>query len=66
LSILQNLKKKQIDFTLASVHAPVNSGTYVEMPKQYEMDGKVLEVNKNPYGLCDAPGNILLSLEEQT
>ena len=63
LSILQNLKTKQIDFTLAFVHAPVNNGTYVEMPKQYEMDGMVLELNKNLYGLCDAPANFFYHLK---
>ena len=32
LSILLELKSKQVDYTLAFVHAPIDPGTYVEMP----------------------------------
>ena len=32
LSILLELKTKQVDYTLAFVHAPIDPGTYVEMP----------------------------------
>ena len=63
LSILQNYKTKQIDFTLAFVHAPLDPGTYVEMPRGFEFDGMIMELNKNLYGLCNAPANFFYHLK---
>jgi len=47
LSILQDYKTKQINFTLAFVHAPLDPSTYVEMPRGFEFDGMIMEMNKN-------------------
>jgi hypothetical protein len=44
LSILEKLTTKQIDFTLAFVRAPLKPGTYVEMPKGYELEGHIQEL----------------------
>jgi hypothetical protein len=44
ITILEGLATKQIDFTLAFVHAPIESGVYIEMPKGYELDGHILEL----------------------
>ena len=63
LSILQEYKTKQIDFTLAFVHAPLDPGTYVEMPRGFEFDGMIMELNKNLYGLCNAPANFFYHLK---
>ena len=50
MSIIENLKTKQVDFTLAFVQAELPPGTYIEMPQMYEMDGYVLELKRNLYG----------------
>ena len=65
LSILEKLTTKQIDFTLAFVHAPIKPGTYVEMPKGYELQGRILELKRNLYGLSEAPMNFFNHLKLQ-
>jgi hypothetical protein len=64
LSILLGLKTVQVDYTLAFVQAPAEPGTYIEMPKMFELDGMVLELRRNLYGLCDAPKNFYNYLRE--
>ena len=65
LSILLELKTKQVDYTLAFVHAPIDPGTYVEMPKEYEQEGMILELKRNLYGLRQAPMNFFNHLKSQ-
>ena len=55
LSILLNLKTIQVDYTLAFVQAPADPGTFLEMPKLFEIPGMILELKRNLYGQCDSP-----------
>ena len=48
------LKTVQVDYTLAFVQAPAEPGTYVEMPRLFEIPGMVLELNQNLYGQCES------------
>lgn len=72
LSVLLELKTKQIDYTAAFVHAPINTdpeflklseeeqrrqSVYVECPRGYPSPGKVLKLKKSLYGLRQAPRN---------
>ena len=54
LSIMLGLKTVQVDYTLAFVQAPAEPGTYVEMPRLFEIPGMVLELNQNLYGQCES------------
>lgn len=55
LSLMLNLHTVQVDYTLAFVQAKADPGTYVEMPKLFEIPGKVLELKRNLYGQCESP-----------
>ena len=55
MSCILNLETKQVDFTLAFVHAKAEPGSFIEMPKGFELEGYVLELKRNLYGSCDAP-----------
>ena len=54
LSIILDLKSKQVDYTLAFVHAEAEPGTYIEMPRMFEKPGFILELKRNLYGQRDA------------
>ena len=55
MSIILNLDTKQVDYTLAFVHAEAEPGTYIEMPRMFEREGYILELKRNLYGQRDAP-----------
>ena len=55
MSIILNLDTKQVDYTLAFVHAEAEPGTYIEMPRMLEKEGYILELKRNLYGQRDAP-----------
>ena len=55
LSIILNLSTIQVDYTLAFVQAPDEPGTFIEMPKLFEIPGMILELNRNLYGQCKSP-----------
>ena len=63
LSIVMELKTKQVDFTLAFVQAKLDPGTYIEMPRLFEEEGKVLELKRNLYGGRDAGANFFFLLK---
>jgi hypothetical protein len=65
MSILMNLETKQIDYTAAFVHAPIDCLVYVEMPKGFEIDGMVWRLNKSLYGLAQSPRNFFLHTKGQ-
>jgi hypothetical protein len=65
LSILLELETKQVDYTLAFLHAKIDPGTYVEMPRGFEKDGYVFELKRNLYGLRQAPLNFFNHLKDQ-
>ena len=70
LSVQFELATRQVDYTAAFVHAPIDvdpnydqmtpeeqakSGVYVEMPKGFREPGKVYKLRKSLYGLRQAP-----------
>jgi hypothetical protein len=55
MTILLNLENKQIDYTAAFLQAPIDHDVYVEMPKLFQVDGKVWKLQRAIYGLKDAP-----------
>ena len=61
MSLQKNWKTKQIDFSNAFVHAPINRDVYVALPMLFNdsngIDSKelCLKLNKSLYGLKDAP-----------
>ena len=65
LTVILDLKTKQIDYTLAFVHAKSKPGVFIEMPRGYEREGYVLELKKNLYGSRDAPKNFYYHLKQQ-
>ena len=80
LSIVLNLATVQVDYTAAFLHAPIDrdpnwnsmtrqererSGVYVEMPRGFGQDGKVLKLIRSLYGLKQAPRNFFLHFKGQ-
>ena len=55
LSAQMELASRQVDYTAAFVHAPIDSEIYVEMPRGFTKPGKVLRLKKALYGLSQAP-----------
>ena len=55
MSIILDLETKQVDYTLAFLHAEAEPGTYIEMPRMFEKKGCILELKRNLYGQRDAP-----------
>lgn len=53
-----------MDYTLAFVQAPAENNTFVEMPRMFEVPGYVFELQKNLYGLCEAPRNFFQHLRK--
>lgn len=80
LSIILELSTKQVDYTCAFLHAPIDqdprwnelseeeqlrSGVYVNMPRGFTQPGKVLKLKKSLYGLKQAPRNFFLFLKDK-
>jgi Reverse transcriptase (RNA-dependent DNA polymerase) len=80
LSILLDLSTKQIDYTAAFVHAPIDrdpnwdnltveqqerSGVYITMPRGFTQDGKVLKQKKSLYGLKQSTRNFFKFLKSK-
>ncbi len=65
LTVILDLKTKQIDYTLAFIHAKSKPGVFIEMPRGYEREGHVLELKRNLYGSRDAPKNFYYHLKNQ-
>jgi hypothetical protein len=78
LSLILNLATRQVDYTAAFLHAPIDedpdiehmsaeerrrSGVFVEMPKGFSEPGKVLKLKKSLYGLKQAPRNFFQHLK---
>jgi hypothetical protein len=57
LEVLLDLKSKQGDVTAAFLHADLGKDeeVYVEMPRGFKQDGKVLKLKKTLYGLRQSP-----------
>jgi hypothetical protein len=78
MSIIFDLATLQVDYTAAFVHADIDqppnwdtmtelgkerSGVYIEMPRRFVEDGKVLKIKKSLYGLKQSPRNFFLQLK---
>jgi len=78
MSIILNLSTKQVDYTAAFVHAPIDlpprynqiskreqeqAGIYIEIPRSFMQSGKVLKLKKSLYGLKQAPRNFFMHLK---
>ena len=78
LSLVLNLATRQVDYTAAFLHAPIDedpdiehmsaeerrrSGVFMEMPKGFSEPGKVLKLKKSLYGLKQAPRNFFQHLK---
>jgi hypothetical protein len=64
LSVLLGLATKQVDYTLAFVHADLKDDVYVRMPRMFERPGYIYKLKKSLYGLRQAPLNFFLYLKE--
>ena len=60
MTILLNLENKQIDYTAAFMQAPIDHDVYVEMPKLFQVKGKVWKLKRALYGLKDAPRSFFM------
>jgi hypothetical protein len=80
LSILLDLQTVQVDYTAAFLHADIDkdpnwanmseaerekSGVYLEMPRGFRDEGKVLRLRNSLYGVKQAPRNFFLHLKEK-
>jgi hypothetical protein len=80
LSVILNLATKQVDYTAAFVHAPIDippnyndmsedekqrTGVFVNMPRGFTQARKVLKLQKSLYGLKQAPRNFFMFLKEK-
>eukprot|EP00804_Cyclotella_cryptica_P008169 CCRYP_015117-RA/>CCRYP_015117-RA protein AED:0.07 eAED:0.11 QI:0/0/0/1/0/0/3/0/242 len=67
LEVLLSLKSKQGDITAAFIHADVEEGenNYVEMPRGFIKQGKILKLRKMLYGLRQSPRAFWLYLTEK-
>jgi hypothetical protein len=55
LSAILKLHTKQVDYTAAFLHAPIEEDVYVDMPRTFQQPGKVLKLNRCLYGLKQSP-----------
>ena len=80
LSVILGLYTMQVDYTAAFVHADIDrdpnwdtmtelerdrSGVYIEMPRGFKQEGKVLKLKKSLYGLKQSPRNFFLHLKQK-
>jgi hypothetical protein len=64
LSVILGLATKQVDYTLAFVHADVKEDVFVRMAKGFEKQGYVYKLKKSVYGLRQSPLNFFQHLKE--
>jgi hypothetical protein len=65
LSQVMGLATKQVDYTAAFVHAPIDENVYVEMPRGFAEHGQVLKLKRSLYGLKQSPRNFFLFLKSK-
>jgi hypothetical protein len=80
LSAILGLSTKQVDYTAAFVHAPIDkdpnwdsmteeerarSGVYLHMPRGFNQPGKVLKLKRSLYGLRQSPRNFFQHLKSK-
>eukprot|EP00733_Pompholyxophrys_punicea_P000481 Pompholyxophrys_punicea_v1_NODE_136_length_3267_cov_3.636364.p1 type:complete len:383 gc:universal NODE_136_length_3267_cov_3.636364:1948-800(-) len=64
LSVVLGLCTKQVDYTNAFVHAPLEDEIYMEMPRLFGQHGYVCKLKKSVYGLRQSPLNFFLTLKQ--
>jgi hypothetical protein len=64
LSQVLNLATKQVDYTAAFIHAPIEDVVYVEMPRGFSKPGEVLKLKRSLYGLKQSPRNFFKSQQK--
>jgi len=64
LTVVLGLSTKQVDYTLAFVHAELKDEVYVRMPKMFEKEGHVYRLKKSVYGLRQSPLNFFNTLKD--
>jgi Reverse transcriptase (RNA-dependent DNA polymerase) len=80
LTLVLGLYTRQVDYTAAFLHAPIDedpdlefmgleerkrTGVFVEMPRGFSEPGKVLKLKKSLYGLKQAPRNFFQHLKNK-
>ena len=65
LSAVLGLSTRQVDYTAAFVHAPMNEDVHVNMPRGFSEPGKVLKLKKSLYGLKQSPRNFFQFLKSK-
>ena len=55
----------QVDYTSAFLHADIDDTVFVETPREYKGQGKVLKLKKSLYGLKQSPRNFFLHLKSK-
>jgi len=65
LSVILALSTRQVDYTAAFVHAPMEEDVYIDMPRGFSEPGKVLKLKKLLYGLKQSPRNFFQFLKSK-
>ncbi|CAJ1961247.1 unnamed protein product [Cylindrotheca closterium] len=63
LSQVLGLSTKQVDYTTAFLHAPIEEEVYVAMPRGFSEPNKVLKLKRCLYGLKQSPRNFFQFLQ---
>jgi hypothetical protein len=63
LSMILGLHTKQVNYTAAFIHAPINGDVFVNMPRGFSQHGKCLTLKKLIYGLRQSPQNFFQHLK---
>lgn len=64
LSLILGLATKQVDYTAAFLHAPIEEEVFVECPRGFATPGKVLKLKRSLYGLKQSPKNFFQHLKK--
>ena len=65
MSIVLELVTVQVDYIAAFLHAPIKEYVYINMPRGFQIPGKVLKLNKSLYGLKQSPRNFYNHLKDK-
>ena len=65
MSIIMNIKTKQINYTSAFFQAKIDTDVYTAMPWGFSIPGKVWHLKKSIYGLKQSPRNYYLHMKEK-
>ena len=63
IAIATGMVSKQVDYTNAFVHAPMENTVYVELPPLYGKQNKIWRLKKSLYGLRQSPLNFFQHLK---